>query len=72
MVIVVQGVPEGKLNLNEATYEDLRRLKLSIKKTGRILDYRQTLGGFKSLDQLDDIAGIPRDVLTELKRKLTI
>ena len=29
-------------------------------------------GGFKSLDQLDDIAGFPRDVLTELKRELTI
>ncbi len=72
MVILIQGVPEGKLNLNEATYEDLRRLKLSIKRTGRVLDYRQRLGGFKSLDQLDDIAGIPRDVLTELKRKLTI
>ena len=37
-----------------------------------MLDYRERLGGFKSLDELDDIAGFPRDVLTELKRKLTI
>ena len=60
------------LNLNQATYDDLRRLKLSVTQTGRVLDYRETLGGFKSLDQLDDIAGLPRDLLTELKRKLTI
>jgi len=50
----------------------LRRLKLSVTQTGRVLDYRESLGGFKSLDQLDDIAGFPRDVLTELKRMLTI
>ncbi|MGH3369908.1 MAG: ComEA family DNA-binding protein, partial [Nocardioidaceae bacterium] len=60
------------LNLNQATYDDLRRLTLSVTQTGRVLDYRETLGGFKSLDQLDDIAGLPRDLLTELKRKLTI
>ena len=63
---------EGKLNLNEATYDDLRRLKLSVTQTGRVLDYREKLGGFKSLDEIDGIAGFPRDVLDELKRKLTI
>jgi DNA uptake protein ComE-like DNA-binding protein len=63
---------EDALNLNQATYDDLRGLKLSVTQTGRVLDYRETLGGFKSLDQLDDIAGLPRDLLTELKSKLTI
>ena len=63
---------EEKLNVNQATYDDLRRLRLSVTQTGRVLDYRETLGGFKSLDQLDEIAGFPRDLLTELKRKLTI
>jgi DNA uptake protein ComE-like DNA-binding protein len=66
------SAPEGALNLNQATYDDLRRLKLSVTQTGRVLDYRETLGGFKSLDQLDDISGLPRDLLTELKRQLTI
>ena len=63
---------EEKLNVNQATYDDLRRLRLSVTQTGRVLDYRETLGGFKSLDQLDEIAGFPRDLITELKRKLTI
>ncbi len=64
--------PEGKLNINQATYEDLRGLKLSVTQTGRVLDHRNSLGGFKSLDELDEIAGFPRDLLTELKRKLTL
>ena len=58
--------------MNEATYDDLRRLKLSVTQTGRVLDYRETVGGFKSLDQLDEIVGFPRDMLAELKRKLTL
>ena len=37
-----------------------------------MLAYRDRLGGFKSLDELDNIAGFPRDVLAELKRKLTL
>ena len=60
------------MNINEATYDDLRSLRLSVTQAGRLLDYRNSLGGFKSLDQLDDIAGFPRDLLSELKRKLTI
>ena len=64
--------PGDALNLNQATYDDLRRLKLSVTQTGRVLDYRETVGGFKSLDELDDIAGLPHDLLDELKRKLTI
>jgi len=63
---------EGKLNLNQATYEQLRRLKLSVTQTGRVLAYRDRVGGFKSLDELDDIGGFPRAVVAELKLKLTL
>jgi len=63
---------EGRLNVNEATYDDLRQLRLSVTQTGRLLDYRNSLGGFKSLDQLDDIAGFSRDLILELKGKLTL
>ena len=37
-----------------------------------MLAYRERFGGFTSLDELDEIAGFPRDVLAELKQKLTI
>ena len=45
---------------------------ISVTQTGRLLDYRNSLGGFKSLDQLDDIVGFPRDLILELKGKLTL
>src|SRR5207244_4497004 len=64
--------PEGRLNLNEATYDDLRRLKLSVTQTNRVLEYRDHSGPFESLDELDKIVGFPHAVLTELKRKLTL
>ncbi len=63
------GVP---LNLNEATYEDLRRLRLSVTQAGRLLAYRDRAGGFKSLDELDAIPGFPKPFLTELKPRLTL
>jgi competence protein ComEA len=63
---------EDKLNLNQATYDQLRRLKLSVTQTGRVLAYRDRLGGFKSLDELDEIVGFPREVIAELKQKLTV
>jgi len=65
--------PRGEqLNLNEATYEDLRRLRLSVTQTGRVLAYRDRAGGFGSLDELDSIPGFPKSFLTELKRRLTL
>jgi DNA uptake protein ComE-like DNA-binding protein len=67
--IVSEG---GPLNLNEATYEDLRRLRLSVTQAGRVLAYRDRFGGFKSLDQLDGIPGFSKAFLTELKPHLTV
>jgi hypothetical protein len=65
--------PAGEqLNLNEATYDDLRRLRLSVTQTGRVLAYRDRSGGFASLDELDGIPGFPKSFLTELKRRLTL
>ena len=69
MPVVSEDAP---LNINQATYEDLRRLRLSVTQTGRVLAYRDRVGGFKSLDELDRIPGFPKSFLTELKRGLII
>jgi DNA uptake protein ComE-like DNA-binding protein len=37
-----------------------------------VLAYRDRVGGFKSLDELDAIGGFPRAVVAELKLKLTL
>ena len=39
---------------------------------GRVLAYRERVGGVRSLDDLDQIPGFPGDFLTELKTKLGI
>jgi len=69
MPLVSEGAP---LNINQATYEDLRRLRLSVPQTGLVLEYRDRVGGLKSLDELDGIPGFPKSFLTELKRGLTL
>jgi DNA uptake protein ComE-like DNA-binding protein len=67
------GAAEGdRLNVNEASYEQLRDLDLSVTQAGRLLAYRERSGGFSSLDELDSIPGFSHSSLTELKRRLTI
>ena len=63
---------EGPLNINEASYDQLRKLGLSVTQTGRVLASRDQGGGFKSLDELDSIPGFPRSFLSELKAKVTL
>jgi competence protein ComEA len=60
------------INVNQASYEDLRNLNLSVTQTGRLLAHRERLGGFRSLDDLDEIPGFPRSFLDDLKEKFTL
>jgi hypothetical protein len=62
----------GTLSLNEAGYEDLRSLGLSVTQTGRVLAYRERVGGFSSLDDLEAIPGFPRSLLNELRAHLRL
>jgi DNA uptake protein ComE-like DNA-binding protein len=57
--------------LNEATYERLRSLGLSVTQARRVLAHRERSGGFRSVDDLDGIPGFPRLLLEELKQALT-
>jgi DNA uptake protein ComE-like DNA-binding protein len=63
---------DSPININEASYEQLRALRLSVTQTGRLLAYREREGGFKSIDELSAIPGFPRSQLEELKAKLTV
>jgi DNA uptake protein ComE-like DNA-binding protein len=58
--------------LNEANYEDLRELGLSVTQTGRVLAYREKHGQFSSLDELDQIPGFPRAFLSRVKTRLEV
>jgi DNA uptake protein ComE-like DNA-binding protein len=62
----------GRVNLNQASFAELRSLKLSAMQTRRVLAYRRRIGGYKSIEQLDDIPGFPELVRERLKRRVSV
>ena len=62
----------GGISLNSASYDQLRELGLSVTQTGRVLSHRERTGGFKSLDELDQIPGFPRSFLDDLKTRISL
>ena len=67
------GAPEpaagGAIDLNTVTFEQLRGENLSVTQATRLLAHRERLGGFQTVDDLDQVAGFPQDVLEDLKRR---
>jgi DNA uptake protein ComE-like DNA-binding protein len=62
----------GKLDLNEATFEDLRDLGLSVTVSARVISYRDTRGGFKSVEELEDIPGLSVELVRVLRDQLKL
>jgi DNA uptake protein ComE-like DNA-binding protein len=60
------------LDLNAATFEELRNLGLSVTQSARMIAYRDVRGGYKSLDELDGIPGLAEKTREELKAKLNL
>jgi len=60
------------MNLNTVTFEQLREQNLSVTQATRLLAHRERLGGFKSVDDLDEVAGFPQDLLVDLKSRSTV
>ncbi len=72
-VLEIPESPEaeaGQVSLNNASFEELREIGLSVTQTGRVLAYRERSGGFKSVDELDTIPGFPKDFLETVKHRL--
>lgn len=60
------------LNLNTATFEQLREADLSVTQATRILAYRERFGGYTSVDDLEKVPGFPEDVIESLRDKITV
>lgn len=65
-------VPNGPVDVNAVTYDELRALDLSSTQAKRLLAYRERAGGFGSLDEIDDVPGFPDAVRESLKQRLTV
>jgi DNA uptake protein ComE-like DNA-binding protein len=57
--------------LNDATFEQLRSLGMSVTQATRVIAYRERQDGFDSIDDLDSVPGFPRKLRSELKDQLT-
>ncbi len=62
----------GKVDLNSATFEELRDLGLSVTLSARLIAYRDVRGGFESLDELNGIPGFAKDTLRQIREQLTL
>jgi DNA uptake protein ComE-like DNA-binding protein len=60
--------PQGAaFDINEATFDGLCKLGLSVSQAARLIGQRDQLGGFSSLDELDHLRGLPREMIEMLK-----
>jgi competence protein ComEA len=66
----VDGI--ATIDLNSVTFEQLRAQNLSVTQATRLLAHRERLGGFQSVDDLDQVAGFPEDLLQDLKRRSSV
>ena len=58
------------LRLTEATFDDLRSVGLSVTQAKRVVTLRDE-GVLTSTDSLDEVPGLPKVVVTELRHRLT-
>lgn len=60
------------LDVNRASFEDLRHLGLTITQAARVITLRDKRGGYDSLDDLDLVPGLPDALREELGRRFFV
>ncbi len=60
------------VNLNSATFEELREAGLSVTQATRILAYRERFGGYDSVEDLEKVPGFPSDLITSLRGRISV
>ncbi|MEW5595492.1 helix-hairpin-helix domain-containing protein [Peribacillus frigoritolerans] len=70
---VTKGTSGGLVNLNTATQEDLQTLTgIGPSKADAILEYRQTVGKFKEVDELKQVTGIGDKTFERLRDSISV
>lgn len=64
---------DGKVNLNTASEEELKTLSgIGDTRAERILEYRETNGGFGTIEELMKVEGIKEGVFDKIKDRITV
>ncbi len=73
-IIIVSNIAEkGKIDLNNATAEELTALhQIGTVRANEIIKYREENGGFYSAEELLCIEKIPQSVYHKIKDKITV
>lgn len=67
------GAKQGKINLNKADENELQNLPgIGPSKAAAIMEYRETNGSFKSVEDLKNISGIGDKTFDKLKDLITV
>ena len=67
------SVNQSKINLNQATKEDLLKISgIGDKKADKIIEYRQSHGQFKTVDELKNVDGFGEKTVAKLKEQLAV
>jgi DivIVA domain-containing protein len=61
-----------RLDLNKATFAELRHLGMGAAGAARLIAMRDIRGGFDSLDVLDELEGYPDATIEKLKKRLYV
>ncbi|MFJ7306917.1 helix-hairpin-helix domain-containing protein [Peribacillus frigoritolerans] len=70
---VTKGTSGGMVNLNTATKEDLQTLTgIGPSKADAILEYRETVGKFKEVDELKQVTGIGDKTFERLRDSISV
>lgn len=63
---------KGKIDLQKASFEDLRGLGLSVTQSARLIAYRDTGPGFDSVEELENIPGFAEVTIGKLRARARV
>ena len=67
------GSAEGKVNINTASKEELKILSgIGDSKADSIIQYRETCGAFRSIEELMNVEGIKEGTFEKIKDRITV